>query len=145
MPENSDPYTYPGSEVLRNLAGIRDAQQLAVYEADLTASRLAELSVKPVNGRFDAAHLRSIHKFIFQDVFSWAGEFRTVNISKGDNFFGAAPFIGTALEDVLRRLPEKTFGRGMDARSFAQHAACYLGEINAIHPFREGNQLQNRG
>jgi cell filamentation protein len=144
MPGNSDPYTYPGTDVLRNIPDIRDLEQLAVFEADSTFARLDELRVAPLKGRFDVAHLRAIHKYIFQDVFTWAGEFRTVNISKGGNFFGAAAFVGPALEDVLRKLPGENYLRQTDAQKFAVRAGFYLGEINAIHPFREGNGRTQR-
>jgi cell filamentation protein len=137
MPDSSDPYTYPGTDILRSIPNIRDARLLAAFEANSTASRLAKLDEKPLRGRFDVAHLRAIHKYIFQDVFSWAGEFRTVNISKGGNFFSAAAFVGPALQDVLRKLPA-------DVRAFAARAGFYLGEINAIHPFREGNGRTQR-
>jgi cell filamentation protein len=82
MPESSDPYTYPGTEVLRNIPDIRDSQRLADFEANATTARLAELGAIPLKGRFDVAHLKAIHKYIFQDVYSWAGEFRTVNVSR---------------------------------------------------------------
>jgi cell filamentation protein len=82
-----DPYVYPGTSVLRNLRDIRDAQVLSEFEADATARRLRQLEQKPIDGRLDAGHLQAIHHHIFQDVFEWAGDFRTVNISKsGDPF-----------------------------------------------------------
>ena len=144
MPGNTDPYTYPGTDVLRNVLDIRDPQELAVYEADSTGTRLAELFLSPLNGRFDVGHLRAIHKYIFQDVFSWAGEFRTVNISKGGNFFGAAAFVEPALAGVLQKLPAENYLRQIGAPRFAARAGYYLGEINAIHPFREGNGRTQR-
>jgi cell filamentation protein len=144
MPENTDPYRYPGSDVLRNIPDIRDFDQLAEFEANSTFARLAELKVLPLRGRFDVGHLLAIHKYIFQDVLSWAGEFRTVNISKGGNFFGAAAFIEPALDGVLRNIPAENCLRQMDAPRFAARAGYYLSEINAIHPFREGNGRTQR-
>lgn len=88
MPESSDPYTYTGTDVLRNLLDIRDRNQLAAFEANATAGRLIELDATPVGGGFDLPHLKSIHRYIFQDVYAWAGEFRTVNISKSGHLFG---------------------------------------------------------
>ena len=105
MPDSSDPYTYPGTDVLRNLLDIRDLQQLAAFEANATTARLIELDAAPIEGRFDIAHLQAIHRHIFQDVYPWAGEFRTVNISKGGHLFGVAAFIEPALQGVLRKLP----------------------------------------
>ena len=83
MPESSDPYTYPGTDILRNIPDIRDPERVAAFEANATAARLMELDAAPLKGHFDIVHLKGIHKYIFQDIYSWAGEFRTVNISKG--------------------------------------------------------------
>ena len=112
MPESSDPYTFPGTDVLRNRPDIRDPQRLAAFEANATAARLAELDAADLKGRFDAAHLKAIHRYIFQDVYSWAGAFRTVNLSKGGHLFGFAAFIQAALDDVLHDTDEAAGGRG---------------------------------
>jgi cell filamentation protein len=144
MPESSDPYTYPGTEVLRNIPGIRDPQSLAAFEANATTVRLAELDAAPLKGRFDVAHLKAIHKYIFQDVYSWAGEFRTVNVSKGGSLFGAWAFVEPALDNVLLKLATEEYLNGADLNAFAQRAGFYLGEINAVHAFREGNGRAQR-
>jgi cell filamentation protein len=143
MPESSDPYTYPGTDVLRNIPDIRDAQRLAAFEANATAARLIELDAAPLTG-FDVAHLRAIHRHVFQDVYSWAGEFRTVNISKGGHLFGAAAFVEQALHNVLRKLPAEHHLKGFDPERFARRAGFFMGEINAIHPFRDGNGRAQR-
>ena len=144
MPESSDPYTYPGTDVLRNIPDIRDFQRLADFEANATTSRLVELDADPLTGRFDVAHLKAIHKYIFQDVYSWAGEFRTVNVSKGGSLFGAAAFVEPALDAILQKLPAERYLNGVDWSAFAERAGYYLGEINAVHPFREGNGRAQR-
>ena len=82
----SDPYLYPDTSVLRNLADIRDASRLSQFESDHFFARLLELHENPIRGSLDSDHLRHIHKYVFQDVYAWAGEFRTVPIAKG-NFF----------------------------------------------------------
>ena len=144
MPESSDPYTYPGTDVLRNVLDIRDPQQLDAFEANATAARLIELDALPLAGRFDVAHLKAIHKYIFQDVYGWAGEFRTVNISKGGHLFGVAAFVEPALQEALRKLSGEDYLKGSDPRKFATRAGFYMGEINAIHPFRDGNGRAQR-
>ena len=144
MPGNSDPYTYPGTDVLRNVPDIHDPERLADFEANATVVRLVELDAAPLKGRFDVPHLKAIHRYIFQDVYSWAGEFRSVNISKGGALFAVAAFVEPAIDAILRKLQTESHLKGTDLESFARRAGFYLGEINAIHPFREGNGRTQR-
>jgi cell filamentation protein len=137
--ESSDPYLYPGTTVLRNLRGLTDPRDLETFEGRSTHRRLAELIENPLYGRFDIPHLKAIHRYIFQDVFEWAGQFRTVDISKGGHLFGRAAFLESALELTFRKLAEENYVRDLGADKFAEKAAYYLGELNAAHPFREGN------
>lgn len=138
-----DPYVYPGTTVLRNLWDIRDAAQLNRSEAIETTRRSIELEARPTSGKFDANHLKAIHRYIFQDVFDWAGNFRTVNIYKSDPF-AFHQFIASCLETTLGELKTERFLSGAGLDLFASRAAHYLGEINAIHPFREGNGRTQR-
>ena len=140
----ADPHSEPNSDCPRNLLGIHDYEQLNQLERVYVHKRLVELSAKPLKGRFDVAHLKATHRYLFQDVFPWAGEFRAVNISKGRSMFGAAQFIAPALEDLLAKLATENLLRGEPVDRFAERAGFYLGEINAIHPFREGNGRTQR-
>ena len=139
-----DPQSQAGFACPKNFFGITDNNELQAYEGPLVAIRGGELDDKPVRGKFDSAHLRVIHKYLFQDVFPWAGEFRVVNISKGNSTFGPAMHLAAALEEVLAKLARENFLKGLAPRLFAQRAAFYLGEINAIHPFRESNGRTQR-
>ncbi len=142
--ESSDPYLYPGTTILKNLRGLTDPQELAIFEARNTHRRLTEMLEAPLSGQLDTAHLKAIHRFIFQDVFEWAGQFRTVEISKGGHLFGRAAFLETALEQIFERLTAESHLTGLHLDEFAQRAAYYLGELNAAHPFREGNGRTQR-
>jgi cell filamentation protein len=144
MPESLDPYLYPGTDVLRNLPGLHDLEQLAAFEANVCSARLIQLGVDPMKGKFDVTHLKSIHRFIFQDVFSWAGQFRTVNISKDGQLFGLPRFLEPALSVVFNKLAAEEHLAGLDREAFAERAGYYLGEVNAVHPFREGNGRAQR-
>src|SRR5688500_1394481 len=96
-------------------------------------------------GTFDLKHLRAIHRHLFQDVYDWAGELRMVEISKGRQQFQFRKFIETGMADVHGRLERSRFLKGRTATAFAAQAAVIVGDINYIHPFREGNgrtQLQ---
>ena len=142
--ESSDPYRYPGTTVLKNLRGLTNPQELAAFEARSTHRRLAELLEAPLSGKFDTVHLKGIHGYIFQDVFEWAGQFRTVDIFKGGHLFGRAAFLETALEQTFGKLATEDCLAGLSEDKFAERAAFYLGELNAAHPFREGNGRTQR-
>jgi len=137
-----DPYVYPGAPVLRNRLGLTDPDQLDKVERRLVAQRIAEGA--PTRG-FDLAHLRAIHRHLFQDVYAWAGELRAVEIAKGGHQFQFRQYIETGMGDVHRRLGQADFLRGLSAGAFARAAGPIMGDVNYVHPFREGNgraQLQ---
>jgi cell filamentation protein len=139
---SDDPYVYPGTAILRNKLGIRDAEQLEYAERRLTSQRIAE---RVPTGNFDLKHLRTIHRHIFQDIYDWAGEIRTVEIAKGGSQFQFRRYIETGMADVHRRLVAAKFLKGLDAPAFATAAGEIMGDVNYCHPFREGNgrtQLQ---
>ena len=102
-----DPYVYPGTSVLRNLRDFRDAGVLSEFEAEATARRLRQLEHKPLSGAFDSLHLQAIHRHIFQDVFEWAGDFRTVSISKSGDPFASPQHIVSSLDKTCVRIPLK--------------------------------------
>ena len=150
MSDDSDPYLYPGTDVLRNVPGLRDSEQLAAFEALNTAARAYELLQNPTVGEFDTAHLKAIHKYIFRDVFAWAGEFRTTVLGKAE-YFGKPPTWFTAphlleheADRIFEPLKRTSLLRGLHRVEFAQRAARLLAEINSLHPFREGNGRTQR-
>lgn len=136
-----DPYCYPGTRTLKNVPGIRDPEQLAKFEASHTGGRILELQERPIVGNFDRAHLQAIHKFIFQDVYPWAGQTREgAEIAKpGSPFFAFSQYIAPSLDKVATQLKSEDQLRGLSVDAFSIRAGHYLGELNAIHPFREGN------
>lgn len=138
----SDPYVYPGTTTLRNRLGLKDPLKLDRAERRIAGER----ATQPIpRGSFDLAHLRAIHRHLFQDIFDWAGELRTVEISKGNQQFQFRQYIPTGMADVHRRLVRSRFLSGLSPADFAGQAAVIVGDINYIHPFREGNgrsQLQ---
>ena len=95
------PYLYPGASVLRNRLGLTDPDQLDKVERRLVAQRIAEGAPR---GGFDLAHLRAIHRHLFQDIYAWAGELRTVEIAKGGHQFQFRQFIETGMADGACRM-----------------------------------------
>jgi len=141
---NTDPYVYPGTSVLKNLRGIRDSSVLSRFEMDMTSRRLAQLAQSELSGLFDASRLRTIHACIFQDVYPWAGDYRTVSISLPGVTFAFHEFIATSLDQVFDALSDRLWAREPDLRRFAMNGAFLMGEINAVHPFRDGNGRAQR-
>lgn len=134
---SDDTYCYPPDfTVLRNRFGIRDGEALDRIEREFVATRLRQ--TLPL-GTFDLAHLQAIHRHLFRDVYDWAGELRTVEISKSGNQFQFRRFIETGMADIHRRLVVQDFLRGLPANDFARKAGELLGDVNYCHPFREGN------
>ena len=134
-----DVYCIPGTAVLKNKAGITDQDQLDEYEGDFTAIRLLELTQSQVEGSFDLGHLCKIHQYLFQDVYTWAGEVRSVDIIWGDSRFCNVRHIQSYSNTVFSALAAEKYLVNLEPKVFANRLAHYLSEINAIHPFREGN------
>ena len=105
---------------------------------------MLELWEQPIAGRFDFAHLCAMHHHLFQDVYAWAGEVRTVDISRDNSRFAHAPMIEGYLRGELAKLPRENWLRGLPPAPFVARLAYYMGEINATHPFREGNGRTQR-
>lgn len=137
--DGSDSYVYPGTEVLCNKADLREQDALDAFEADVTAVRMLELIENPIQGKFDLEHLCAIHAYLFQDVYEWAGRLRTVDISRGESRFANFTQIENYLGTQLSGLAKENFLRGLDPEAFIARLAHYMAEINAAHPFREGN------
>ncbi len=131
-----DPYCWPGSDVLANIPGLRDPRALEAYEFALTRERAAQ----PLpEGRLSLTHYRAIHRHLFQDVYRWAGQFRTVRISKDASTFCYPEHIAAEMARLFATLRASRHLAGLDAVRFAREAAHFLAELNAIHAFREGN------
>ena len=134
-----DTYCYLGTDVLRNKAEITDANELDAYEGDLSTLRSIEILENPIAGQFDLAHLQRIHLALFQDIYGWAGKIRTVDISRGNSLFANVRFIESAANETFKKLARENWLKGLDADPLSKRLAHYLSEINALHPFREGN------
>ena len=123
--------------------GIRDIEQLHKMERKMTMLRILELLDNPVKGVFDLKHLQAIHAHIFQDMYDWAGELRKVDIAKG-NMFCNAMFLSAQADEIFGKLKTENYLYGLEKNDFAIRLAYYFSEINALHPFREGNGRSQR-
>ena len=113
-------------------------------ERELTGARIASLVTAPIAGKHDFEHLKAIHKHIFQDLYEWAGKARIITLSKGETGFSPAQNIDSFGNEVFGKLKGEDHLKGLDREKFTERAAHYFGEINALHPFREGNGRTQR-
>lgn len=141
MPDNI--YCYPNSEILRNKLQIKNKTELLNAEIELTGNRLIELQKKPVNGKFDFQHLCKIHKHIFQDLFEWAGKPRTVDIGKG-NLFCLVQHIPSYAASIFGNYYTDCMNAQNDKEQFVHILTEHYADLNALHPFREGNGRSQR-
>lgn len=129
-------YCYPGASVLKNRAGLRPQTDLDRFEAVMTAQRFEE----PLpSGCLTVAHFCAIHHHIFQDVYPWAGRFRTVRMRKGFSPFCYPEQIAREMMRLFETLKTSRNLIGLEDAAFAEAAASFLATLNAIHPFRDGN------
>jgi cell filamentation protein len=139
----ADPYTDQTTGILRNKLGLTAAADLEAAEREITHAALIWLRESPVQATWDLPHLCAIHRRIFGDIYEWAGQVRTVAIAKGSTFC-LPQFIEPAAAEVFRQLRQEEFLRGLARDAFTDRVTYYLGEVNAVHPFREGNGRAQR-
>lgn len=132
----ADPDLYPGTNVLRNKLGIKLAETLDRAERLAVTARAAH-SVP--SGDYDLAHLQAIHHHLFQDIYDWAGEARTLEIAKGGHQFMFRQYIQGGMADIHRRIVAANYFRGEALAASALQAGRIVGDVNYVHPFREGN------
>lgn len=130
---------YMENGVFKNKLALHTATQVETAEKEFSAIRAQNLLLQPVTGQFDLEHLQAIHRELFCDIYDWAGELRRVDISKGRSRFAHFAFIEREGRKLLADLAAENFLQGADNLRFAERAAYYLGELNVLHPFREGN------
>ena len=135
MPE--DPYSDPVTGVLYNKLGLGTAAGLEAAEREITHAALILLDESPVSPSYDLPHLQEIHKRIFGDIYEWAGQIRTVAIAKGA-MFCLPQYIDSSAAVIFGELHDEDCLRGLRRDAFVGRLAHYLGEVNALRPFREG-------
>jgi cell filamentation protein len=136
-------YSDAKSHILKNKANIADSKLLLAFESLRVSKRLEELAIHPfeVHG---ISSLFEIHRYLFQDVYDWAGKMRTVEISKaGKQFFPIERF-GTALPYLDKLIHAFLATPPSDRQKISNQLANILDAINEFHPFREGNGRAQR-
>lgn len=134
---DQDPNCYPNTDTLINLLNIQSESELDEAELELTSFRLEQFT--PDFSSLTFEYLKQIHFFLFQDIYAWAGQVRTVDISKGDTRFCTTSYIGREAEKQFAKLANLDNLKGLDKDEFVEHLADFFCEMNIVHPFREGN------
>lgn len=141
----TDPYCWPDSTCLRNRLNIRDPERLLVSEFRIVAARDILIAQQTLPGEYNLEHFKSFHGELFQDVYDWAGETRTVNLHKPGATFAVWQFVDEQMSSVLHRLvATEGLLAGLKRQRFLAGFASFYGDINAVHPFREGNGRTQR-
>lgn len=135
---------YPGTSVLINKFDIRDESKLNEVEGTISSIRHAEWLNSPLVHSFDFAHYKAIHRHLFSDIYDWAGEVRTVNISKKGSHFTNCADIEAQAEQIFLRLAACNFFKNLSHTEFVEEIVDFYCVTNHLHPFREGNGRTQR-
>ena len=135
---------YEGTTCLINKFGITDEQQLAHVEGQITFAKGSELERCPLNGKFDFSHYKAIHKYLFEDIYEWAGEIRRVDISKKGTDFAKSHEIEQLADACFTRLKKQNYLKGQSLEEFVENIVDFYCVTNMLHPFREGNGRTQR-
>lgn len=139
-----DPYLIQGTAVLRNLAGITTPVEFDVFESTSARLRMIEFFESNPHVEPDMSGVQAIHYQLFQDVYDWAGQLRTVNIGKGESLFLPLEFFPRGIEYFERTLKEDHFLQGLGRDQFIERLAVNFDNLDVLHPFREGNGRTQR-
>lgn len=142
--DSSTSNCYEGTTCLINKLGITDENKLKEFEGAVTFAKASELELNPISDTFDVEHYKLIHKYLFEDIYDWAGEYRTVNISKKGTKFASADQISDLMNACFMRLKDNDYFQNKSFDEFVDNIVDFYCVTNMIHPFREGNGRTQR-
>lgn len=143
-----DPYLDPTTGILRNLVGARTYDELNNAEGELVSARTVEfLSILPFHVSGTLEDLCRMHKWLFQDIYDWAGKVRIVEIRKpgeGSQFFLPSQNIAMGAAWAHDELVKDGYLANLERDTFIKRLSYHYDNYNFIHPFREGNGRAQR-
>lgn len=139
-----DPYIDPETGILRNLVDATTDAALEDRERRFAAIRAFEIEQLTIRPTRDLTELQTIHRHLFQDIYTWAGEIRTVDIWKGGEAFGPVSMIPSLTRNTSATVAPSTELKQLSRTQFVERIANYYNDFNYIHPFREGNGRTQR-
>jgi cell filamentation protein len=134
---------YEGTTCLVNKLGIRDEKRLSEVEAQITFAKAVMLEETPIDDDFGFEHFKKIHDFLLCDLYEWAGQVRTVDISKKRTKFLDAASIESIGTKCFAKVKDGYF-ENLSFVEFVKRIAEFYNDVNYIHPFREGNGRTQR-
>lgn len=142
---DTDPYLIPGTSVLRNKVNAHSERALADAENDWVTFRFLQLQTTPLTAEGTVSQLQWIHHYLFRDVYEWAGQIRTIDMSKGPgSVFQPLRLFATGVRYAESVLQADHMLRGLDRGRFIERLAVNFDNFNTLHPFREGNGRAQR-
>ncbi|MDQ0427990.1 cell filamentation protein [Planomicrobium stackebrandtii] len=137
--QHTSMYCYPGTDVLINLFDVQDEEKLKDLEKVYSLLRLSELQIQKPADPLDVQAFLAIHYYLLQDVYPFAGELRKEMISKGSSSFAHPKHIEVHLLKIFDELKAENYLKELPRNQLISRLAYFLSELNALHPFREGN------
>jgi|AP95_1055475.scaffolds.fasta_scaffold89293_2 cell filamentation protein len=137
--DHSDAYQYPNSTVLKNIPDITDGAELEALELNASIARMPEALLHIKDKPIDLILWQNIHRILFEDVYEWAGKFRTVQMSKGSTVFAYPQNIQAEGDRIFGELNAENDLQDIPENDLCERLAYYFSECNALHPFRDGN------
>lgn len=135
---------YEGTSCLINKFDIKDEVILKELETTITLNKITEYLLNPLFDSFDVQHYKNIHRYLFGDIYNWAGEYRTVDMSKKGTIFAEAENVENLMSNCFKRLNDKNLFQGLNFDDFIDDFVDFYCVTNMIHPFREGNGRTQR-
>lgn len=135
---------YENTTCLINKFDIHDENKLKEIEADITFAKATILENNPISDKFDLEHYKAIHKFLFEDIYDWAGTFRKVDMTKKGTSFCSVNQLDSVAKNCFNRLAENNLFSDLDRDEFIDAIVDFYCVTNMLHPFREGNGRTQR-
>ena len=131
-------YTYKGTDILKNKLNIQDEELLKEYETRIVAFKIATINSQKLPAGYTPERLKFIHKYLFEDIFDFAGEYRQENITKENFRFSEYEYIEENIERIFKSINIDEMKK-MPFQKFVETISYIMTELNVLHPFREGN------
>lgn len=125
--------------MLINKLGIRDQKQLDENETLITSVKTLQIELQPIAAAPDFAYLKALHRTLFEELYDWAGQMRTINMSRLRTAFCPAEQIESTAQAIFAHLSAQTYFRNLPRTTLIDEMADLYDSLNYLHPFREGN------